>query len=657
MPGGACHPDRARPALWLLAGLAQLCLLWPGSEAAAAYRGRQWSIQRPQLAAEFSYRYESEARTGPFLSTSNTSSVLDEKLDLKTAGWLYHPAMATYTLELLPEWQQSQDTPEGGRENSNSAFFLGYGFDLNLLPYKPYTFKVFAKRQQSSLTSSLATWSESESDTYGATLWLKYKLLPSTLSYSHADTTQSGFYEAQESRDDVRFDSRDQRPNSLTTLNAVYTNFDRSTLHTLSHAETLTGNLQNTYTLLSKGRRTLSSNLSYRWTDNSLGTTSGLNWSEALNWRHSRRLSSNYSLNYSQDSNQGRRLSQTSANAGLSHSLYENLTSLVGVTVNHGSQGDGSYGGNVNFNYQRRIPGGMIFASLGQDYRVSQRATGGAIVPIVGETHALSTGDVTFLGNRNVDLASIAVSAADGTPYLRDFDYTLEVIGASVRLRRTTFGAIAEGQSVRVNYTYQSNPAYDDAVHAQSYGLGFFLWSAWRLDYRYSHSQQDFLAGVRPDVLNEDTTQTVDSDLTWRWSTTRFHYEDSDRNAGTSVKRWQLDEGLRFNPSYLTSLGLSAYVGHTTLKESNAQERFHGFRADVQRLISGTSKVRFEGLYNVSDGTTLRTQDKGAAAIWEWSYGIWRAEATYRYLLQDDLLSGQSRERHSLYAVLRRELF
>jgi len=157
--------------------------------------------------------------------------------------------------------------------------------------------------------------------------------------------------------------------------------------------------------------------------------------------------------------------------------------------------------------------------------------------------------------------------------------------------------------------------------------------------------------------LNEDTRQTLDSDLTWKWSTTRFYYEDTTSSAGISVQRWRLEESLRFRPSYTTSLGASATYGQTTLKETGDQDKFYSFRADLQRLISGTSKIRLEALYNVSEGTTLSTLDKGAAAVWEWSYGIWRADATYRFLEQEDLQSGQSRKRNSVFVTLRRALY
>jgi len=646
-----------RLAWWASAGLAPLCLLL-GSNVWAEFRGRQYTVDRPQLAIDLFYRSESETRTGPYITEANHTQAIGELLSFKTAGWLYHPALATYTLSLEPEWQQTTEKPDLGRETNNKTFLLGYGFETTVLPYRPYTVKLFASKQHSTLTSSLTSQSDTEGTGYGATLMLKYKVLPTTLSYNHSATTQTGFYDSQETRDGVTLVMRHERKNNDTHLNGAFTLLDRTTSSSVSQTKNLSGDVQNVYRIRPGDRLSLNSSLAYRWSESGGGySASGLSLSENLNWRHRKKLSSSYQFNYSQDTVQGISVDQMSVGAGLSHTLYENLTSGVGVSASRSSSGTRSYGGGVNFNYQRRIPWGMIHANMGHDYRVTNRSIGGVNLPAI-ESHTLTTGGVALLGNKNVDMASLVVTSSDlSIVYIKDFDYTLEAIGTSVRISRTSFGSIAEGQSVVVNYMYLSNPAFDDALYSQNFSLGFDLWSALRIDYRYTHGRQDFLGGIRPDVLTDDTSQSLEADLTWRWSSTRMYYEDSDTTSGTSRKRWQVQENLQFRPSYITSFGASAYYGQTTLKDSGAQDKFHGFTANAQRLISGTSKVRLEALYNVSEGATISTLDKGAAVTWEWSYGIWRADATYRFLDQEDLLSGQTRKRNSALVTLRRTLY
>lgn len=640
------------------------------NEAWAEYGGRLYYIDRPKLGIDLSYRFDTEARQGPFLDTENTTHVLSERFDLETEGWIYHPAMVIFTLKLSPEWQQAIDQPDPGREQTNDSFLLGYGLDLTLMPYKPYTVNLFARKQRSVLTTSLATQTESMSDTYGATLNLKYRVLPTTLAYAHSTTDQTGFYDSLENRDEVRLNMRHERKSNDTNLNASYTTLDRTSVGTAIHTENLFGSVQNNYRITPDNRILLNSNLSYRWSESDLFSASGISLSENLNWRHTKRFSTNYNFNYSQDAiedtAQSTSINRTSIGAGLSHSLYENLITTASVNASSSSQGESAYGGNLNFNYQRRIPWGTIYASMGQDYRVTKRSIGGVFIQVLDEKASLDISQCTnFLVNRNVNLAALLlVTNADPNspnfiiPYTVNQDYTVDVIGTSVRICRNPLGNMPNPpQDLLVDYEYLSNPAFDDATYSQSYGIGLYLWSAWRINYRYSHSQQDFLGGIPPDVLNEFSSHTVDSDLQWKWSTTRLLYEDTESTSGISLNRWRIEENLTFRPSDTTFLGASAYYGQTTLKEADAQDSFYGFRADLQWLLSGSSKVRVEGLYGVMEGTSVSTVDKGVSALWEWSYGVWRADVAYRYLNQEDLNNSQSRDRHSIFFTIRRALF
>jgi len=628
------------------------------NNASAEYGGRSYLIERPQLALDLTYDFESEKREGPFIATKNSSHALKEKVDLQTAGWGFHPAFLTYTLGLSPEWEQTVEKSDPGRRVAHDSFLLGYSLDLTLLPYKPVTLSLFGRRQRSVLTSSLAGRSETESDTYGATLMLKNRMLPTMLAYVHTMLDQTGFFDSEESRDEVRLQTRHEEKSNDTNLAATYTALDRTSQGTTIHTENFAGGAQNSYRITPDRRMLLNSGLNYRWSESDLYRSSGISLSESLNWKHTRNFSTNYQLTYTGDASGDTRVDTTSASAGFSHLLYENLTTSASGRGSHSSRGENIYGGNLNFGYQRRIPWGTLYANTGHDYTVTTRSIGEEFLPVIDEAHILRTGDVTLLNNRNVELSSIVVTSADRSiVYLLDTDYRIEILGTSVRISRAPFGAIAEGQTVLVNYTYLSNPAFDDATYAQSYGAGLYLWSAWRIDYRYSNSKQDFLSGIPPDVLNETTTQTLDTDLAWRWTTTRLTWEDTESTAGVSLRWWRASENLSFRPGDEVFLALSGNYGETTLKETNSVEKFFGFGSQLQWRWSNWSKLSIEGSYAKTDGTSNRTVDKAAAARLEWVYGIWSGEFSYRFLNEEDRIGDQSRNRHSAYAAIKRTLY
>ncbi|MBW6493594.1 MAG: hypothetical protein K0B16_03365 [Burkholderiaceae bacterium] len=627
-------------------------------EARAEYGGRHADIERPRLGLNLGYRSDRETRRDSLGTRATSSHELSEGFEIETGGWLYHPALATYTLELAPQWQQSGDASDGGPGIGSHSFFLGYELGLNLFPYKPYTLDLTARQQRSVLTASLASPSKSVSESLRATLRLKYRLVPTTLSLSHSKSEQTGFYDSRENRDELLLNMRHDAKTNDTQFNVSAITMERAVVGPAVHTQNVFGNLRNRWELTADKSMLLNSGLTYRWSRNDLQRASGVSLSESLNWKHTNRLSSTYNIIHSSESTEGVRVENSSLRAGLTHSLYENLLSSVSASASTGSQGQSSYGGQLGFSYQRRIPGGMIYASIGSDYRVTKRSFGSTYQAVIGESHALNDAEVTLLDNRQVDLSSVRVTSLDGSiTYVEGIDYTLALIGSSLRISRSPFGAIGPGQTVRIDYSWLADPAFDDATRSDSYGLGFYLWSAWRINYRYGQSRQEFLAGTRPDVLAQSSGHTLESDLEVKWSHTRLLYEDTRSSVGTSMKRWRVEESVRFQPSDRVFLGASVYYGRTAWRDVDASESFHGLRADLQWLLSRGSRLRFEAAYGVNRGGSIDTVDRGLSAAWEWSYAVWRMDASYRYLRQEDVLSGQGRERHSIFFTVRRSLF
>ena len=622
------------------------------------YLGEYFFIERPSFAFDLLYNYEYENRVSPFNTSKNASHSLIERLDIETAGFAYHPSFLQYKLRLSPEFEQTIDRPDPGANDNSNLFFFGYSVDLYFLPDKPYSVDLYARQQRSILNSTLATRSETSSTALGAALNLKYKIAPTTVSYAHITSDQTGFYDTTEVRDELRVHSRHERPSSDTRLDANYTAFDRTQLGSTIATQSLYSTLQNQYQIRPDNAALLNSVLSYNWGESDVYRTSNLSLNETLNWRHRTNLFSYYTLGLTRNESESTSVNRISAGAGLSHTLYENLTTLVSANADRDSDGIGVYSGNVAFAYQRAIPWGTLYASLGQGYTVNTMSSDAGPAVVLDERQTLTTGAVTTLNNQNVDQASVIVTSTDRTiVYRLDVDYRLEVIGTSTRLSRTSFGSIAEGQTVLVRYTYLREQAYDSGTYLQAYGVGVYLWDALRMNYRYTRSTESLLSGVPPPSLTDDSRQLADAELIWRWSTTRFLFDNTDSTTGISVRRWLAQQVLTFRPRDDLTLSVSGHYGETFLKESGAEEKHYGGRGDIDWWWSPRSKLRLEALYAKINGQQNNTLDKGALARIEWYYGIWRADLSYGYLDQMDFISGQSLNRHSVFMTLRRALY
>ncbi len=626
-----------------------------------------FGIERPKLGLKLSYEFEEERRTGPNIDSEDVTHAFREGIELETDGWVYNPALLMYKVGFEPEWEQRMEKHTSLGRESRNFFIPSYLGDLTFLQYKPYTLNLFARRYTSPLRSAFTEKTETETETYGANLMLKHRVLPTTLSYTHFDSEETGFFESEEDRDDFRLSVRHPRKNSDTRLNATYSDNIRTT-EVVKTAEEITtrvktsyNDIRNHYDLAGDGRKVLSSLASYRWTESNSIKTSDFGVSENFRWKHEKNLSSDYWIGYNKSRSEDFERGTTSFGAGLRHLLYENLTtSLKG----HGSLSDftgGSediYGGSLNFDYRRRIPWGMLNLNMGHDYKVTERDVAEQFIQVIDESHILRTGDVTLLENENVDINSIIVSDTTGTiVYVEDVDYTITVIDSFVRISRTTFGSIADGQEVLVDYIYLSKPGYDDFTFGQSYGINLDLWSALGLYYRYSHIRQSFLSGTRPDELIDDTIHAAGIRLDWRWSSTGLSYENARRSFDISTERWLAKETLTFRPMKRLFSRLSGRYGRTRFKESGEQEEFYGVRGQVDWVPRSWAKFRVEGFWDSVSGDIEETVDAGISSTLELSYRIWSAKLTYTFVDENDKLNDDRRTNHYVLFQIRRRLW
>ena len=164
------------------------------------------------------YEFQNESQTSNGITDTDTSHKFKEQIEIKTAGWVYHPALMQYTLMIAPELTQTKEEMSPGDTTRTSAFTPDYSMTATFLEPKPYTLNIFANRLQEPVWAAFSGNTETITDSYGATGQLKYKVLPTTFGYSHNKTDQTGFYISQDIHDEFNLSSRHQTETSNTWL-------------------------------------------------------------------------------------------------------------------------------------------------------------------------------------------------------------------------------------------------------------------------------------------------------------------------------------------------------------------------------------------------------------------------------------------------------
>ncbi|MGD2096426.1 MAG: hypothetical protein PVG35_02535 [Desulfobacterales bacterium] len=602
---------------------------------ARGYTGRYFHLERPKIGLGLSYEFEEEKTKADGSATTDTSHEFRERLPIEASGWAYHPALCTFTLGVVPEWSQTKRNVDPGPSASDHVFVPSYAADAFFLEPKPYTVHTFASRREIKLRSAFSQPTDTTIDKYGSDLRLKYKILPTFVKYTHTDLDQSGFYDSNGEREDFQLSSQHVTKNSTTALDSNYSDDDRTSGGDTARVKTFDNNLGNEYYFTGDQRKYLFSRLRYRWTDNDSQESQEYGLSENLYWRYTDKLWTNYLFSYDERDTDAFDTRTTAFRANLQHLLYENLTTSVatGFRLNDFTGGEeNAYDGDLNFLYNRDIPWGVLTLRSGWNYRYTTREGNEAEITVTDEPHVLTTGVATLLDNPNVDLDSIFVTDVTGTiAYIENVDYTIAEVGSFVQISRTTVGAIANGETVLVDYNFESDPAFDDTVFNQAYGIQFFLWNALTLAYGYQHADQNIVSGPPPENKIDDTTNRAEIRFNLGWTDTRLTYEDRDRSSGTSTRTWLASQTFRIRPLRRVAFYVTGTYGETDFTDVGQDQKQYGGSSRLLWRPTGWCRFRAEGFYNKISGDVEDSIDTNFTAVLELSYRIWRGSAGYYY--------------------------
>jgi len=583
-----------------------------------------------------------------------------EKIDIETRGWVYHPALVTYKLSALPQWEQTSQMSEEGEKRKKRNFLEGYSAEFTFLQYKPYTLRIFAKRQRSTLNSNFAERSKTESDHYGATLMLKYNVLPTILSYNHEESTQTGFHITDNDTDEFHLSMQYNKNLGDTRLIASYKDSTQTTDGIPISVLQQKARLQNYYDLTKDKRVTLDSSLIYEDTQSDFTESTRYELYENLSWRHRRNLTTKYTFRYNIMNFEAGSRESRALRFNLNHLLYENFTTLFNADglSNHFPGGrELAYGAGLNFGYNREIPWGMLNINIGHNYNINNRDITADSIQVIDEFIILTTGIITLLANEHVDIDSIVVTDNTGTiVYIRDIDYRITETDSFARISRIPGGGIADGQEVLVDYKHLSNPAFDYSTFGQSYGISLSFWSAWKIFYMYNHSKQSFLSGIPPDELIDDSIHTAGTELDLKWSRTKFEFKDR-QTTNVPTTSWRAEETVTLRPFKGVFSSLYGSYGTTKFKDTGEIEKFNTIRATIQVRTSRRSKLRVEGFRNKISGAAERITDTGVSSTFEWVYRIWSGSLRYRFLNEEDEIFQETRNNHYILFEIKRALF
>jgi len=621
---------------------------------------------------KLSFETEKDVREGPVSSSTEYRTTYSEELNIKTKGWVFHPALLEYTLNFSPEWEQQRET--NSDTDKTNSFLNNYLAELEFLQYKPYSLTLTGSRDTSTIRSSFAERSTATTDLYSAVFSLKYPILPTVLGYYHQEGNQRGFYESESELDQVSLSLRHQKYLGSSKLYLIYKDQEDTIDNKLTETNHQSAHFINTYDFETDNKVTLRSDATYEETDSTDLLIRRYSVYENLNIDHHDNLQTDYDVSYEKDNrfdkilHEPNRSEAKTASFSISHRLYDNLDTYFTLRSSESSNraGRNSYHDTgIDWNYSRDIPWGTLKTNVGYDYSIrdSKVSEEGSAIEVLDEPIAFFiTVNTAELNNEDIitgtiEISERRVSDGKGIIYIEGTDYTIRTRGKITEILRSAGSNIPnDGTLVFARYRYIPNPAFDYELFRQSYSINLRLWSSLMLYYNHFRTNQDLLRGEPPDELIDDISHAAGGEYKWRWSKTAFDWEDH-YTTHSPTRKWTASEVLTFTPGYRNFLQMQAAYGLSKFKDTGDTERTRNISAKFQRRLTEQSNISLSGyIYDVS-GQTQNYTNSEFVSEYNLYYRIYKLTMRYIFKNEKDNDIDETFRNHYFLLELRRSLF
>ena len=411
-----------------------LVVLWPAIGAPGADLGAQairpFAIDRWNASLVGGYHLERQFQEfefnerDPFHQEENG---YDEEIEIDTEGYVYHPLLLDFDLDLGIELRQNRfETNTGQYDGTTDELFTQYDLSADLLRRRLYGARIRLTKSISDLNSTFFANRLFDSTSQSITWSNKSLARPTSASYARNRRKSTGNYRIDEVRRDLRLRNR--------LVGGWISNLAEYRVQTLkeetSRQDVLNHKILLEQTLTSRRQNPWQATIGERYYRQT-GTVFSQYTSVSLNmisptWREANLLiDANYLLDRSRDQTSVSRVGQVS----LSHRLYDSVRSnlqgsMRDTRIDPGGMTTISVDGNLN--YRKKIPVGSFSLGFQGGRQLTDDAFPGRMIEVMDERHEATFLEVIYLDQTDIDISSIVVMDEDGLQtYQEGVDYVV----------------------------------------------------------------------------------------------------------------------------------------------------------------------------------------------------------------------------------------
>jgi hypothetical protein len=563
----------------------------------------------------FEARYLKDEQDRSSDTTSRTFAdrvTWEEELFISTKSYVYHPGFLNIDFGFGPKLVQQQFDSTAGSNKANETF-LNLNARLNFLQLKSYPFTLYFQADNPNVSTGLAGRYLSEREEYGINAQLyqkgntRVRLDMSNMKNfgggfgqildEEVDYGQLGFLTAYGDRNTVDILHRQERrasesgsvglPIQNTTIR--YNNTD---LRTKNHFG-------------SDGRHWLTQRYR-RFRQDLLRTvstkTDNQNYVLGMHLSHNERLSSRYDYAFTNSRREGADSS--------SHRLKAAINDIVNKQFNYGFRAHydnedqqgfkrDTLGAGTDLSYSKSFEQGSFGVGFSASQARTDQVSDTDFVQVFDEELVLAGTNSVALAQDFVVAESVVVKNDSQTQiFVEGFDYRLVVVGSVTSVQRLLGGNIQDGQTVLVDYEYQTSGTAEFETSNASFNVNAsFL--------RYFYAGADFQL-VETELLDGALT-TPTNDLESLRLTAAAEFPVGQRwQLGVSASYWDRNEEIA--PSVNKTLTVQAATNLWRSTKLNLSGTY--FKVDQEQSIEDVDQIEYRvGISSRLTSSLLLTYD------------------------------------------------
>ncbi len=453
--------------------------------------------------------------------THQTRPTYEQEIYVLTHSYAYHPNLLNMDLGGgLLFIQQDFESDQG--DSSSQDILYNLTARLHFLEGKLYPFTLYYDRSNPSVSTSLSGRFLTENTRYGFNATLRQPLLPVTVTMeaSRVETDGSGF---DTSIDQTTDQAQISAQKSYGRGNSVRLSF------LTSEAVSASGSLglpiqQTSTTTRSTGvdasnyfgdNRQLQLIQSFTYNDqeteqlqNPSIDVKSSRYSTDLRWNHNKSTRSFYQYRFQ---NSDRSDADTTNHSATIGAAYEPEHGLHGSMDIHGEDevqdtsglDRSRYGSLVVAGYNRDIPNGSLHLGMSLLYDRTDQSSNQGTALVIDENITLAGTTAVSLQQDFVISSSIVVTNLASTQtFVENLDYRVITVGSNTEIQRLIGGNILDGETVSVDYQYQTGGTFEFDTFNQSYFLNLRFYRFHELFAQYRDSSQTVVSGAATTPLN-----------------------------------------------------------------------------------------------------------------------------------------------------------